>query len=83
MDMKELNDTLKACRPTSRALATTSPSKAEAAMTEAKNSGTLSAETKAEVDKLIASQAGYRQAGDCHHAASGDGAALGPPGRWQ
>lgn len=56
MDMKELNDTLKSVSNDLARVSDDLSRKAEAALTEAKNSGTLSAETKAEVDKLITAQ---------------------------
>lgn len=56
MDMKELNDTLKSVSNDLSRVSDELSRKAEAALTEAKNSGTLSAETKAEVDKLITAQ---------------------------
>lgn len=56
MDLKELNETLKGVSNDLTRVSDDLTRKAEAAMTEAKNSGTLSTETKAEVDKLIASQ---------------------------
>lgn len=56
MDHKELNDTLKSVSADLTRVSDDLTRKAEAAMAEAKNSGTLSAETKAEVDKMITSQ---------------------------
>lgn len=52
-DLKELNDTLKAVSADLTRVSDDLSKKAEAAMTEAKNAGTLSASTKAEVDKLL------------------------------
>lgn len=56
MDMKELNDTLKSVSNDLTRVSDELTKKAEAAMAEAKNLGTLTTETKAEVDKLIAAQ---------------------------
>lgn len=56
MDHKELNETLKSVSADLTRVSDDLTRKAEAAMAEAKNSGTLTAETKAEVDKLIAAQ---------------------------
>ncbi len=56
MDMKELNETLKGVSNDLTRVSDDLTRKAESALTEAKNSGTLSTETKAEVDKLITAQ---------------------------
>lgn len=56
MDHKELNETLKSVSADLSRVSDELTKKAEAAMAEAKNLGTLTNETKAEVDKLIASQ---------------------------
>lgn len=56
MEHKELNDTLKSVSADLTRVSDDLTKKAEAAMAEAKNLGTLTAETKGEVDKLIVAQ---------------------------
>ncbi len=56
MDHKELNETLKSVSADLARVTDDLTRKAEAAMAEAKNLGTLTAETKGEVDKLIVAQ---------------------------
>ena len=53
MDLKELNDTLKGVSADLERVGSELRTKAEAALTEAKNAGTLSAETKQAVDELL------------------------------
>lgn len=53
MDMKELNDTLKGVSADLARVSGELSQKAEMALTEAKNAGTLSAETKTQVDTLL------------------------------
>lgn len=56
MDFKELNETLKSVSADLTRVSDELTRKAESALTEAKNAGTLSAQTKAEVDTLITQQ---------------------------
>lgn len=55
-DYKELNDTLKGVAADLTRVSDDLSRKAEAALTEARNSGELSAQTKEEVDRLITAQ---------------------------